>query len=153
MTAPRWTDVYDGLLALLPTLPSDVPVAVFDESPPAGDVSMNWVTVGYFDDDGAGTFSQERDPSGFAVVESGEIRCHVSFNVGEVAPAVTRARAFGFVGEWQSALEGDATLGGRLPAGSTLGLSAQVMSIENAQGTATDLMVTVTYETLTFTNP
>jgi hypothetical protein len=32
-------------------------------------------------------------------------------------------------------------------------LSAQVLNIENAQGTATDLLVTVSYETTTFFNP
>jgi hypothetical protein len=153
MTAPRWPDVFDGLLALLPTLPDTADVSVFDEAPPTGDVSMNWVSVGYIADDGAGDFAQERDPSGFATVETGTVTCHVSFNVGEVAPGVTRARAFGYVGKWQSALEADQTLGGFLPPGSVVNLSAQVLNIENAQGTATDLLVSVAYETTTFFNP
>jgi hypothetical protein len=98
MTAPRWPDVFDGLLALLPTLPDTADVSVFDEAAPTGDNSPNWVTVGFIADDGAGDFAQERDPSGFATVETGTVNCHVSFNVGEFSPGVTRSRRSGMSG-------------------------------------------------------
>lgn len=149
MTAPRWPDVYAAILALLPTLPSATGMDIFDGQP-LDNTSWKYVTVGFVTDDGAGSFRQQRDPSGFATQEAGDVICKVGFNAGDDSPTITRGLAFALVGDWQTAFERDQTFGGLLGADSTLDLSAQVLAVKDPQGTATELLVTVTYTCVTY---
>ena len=150
MSAPRWTDVYAGLLALLPTLPEFAGVEIYDGQPVTQDLPMRWVTVGYENNDAAGQFQQVRDPSGFATQEAGEVLLHVACNTGDTDPTITRTQAFTLVGALQTAITDDPSLMGHLPPASVLTLSSQVMSVQNSQGSASSLLVTVHYQTLTY---
>lgn len=150
MSAPRWPDVYQGLLNLLPTLPAFAGVPIYDGQPITEDAPTAWVSVGFMTDDGAGSFQQSRHPGDWGTVETGDIKCHLAAVDGGTDLTVTRAKAFALAGAWQTALEKDQTLGGVLPPNSELNLSAQVLDPENQQGSATSLLVTVTYQTLTF---
>jgi hypothetical protein len=152
-TGPRWTDVYQGLLTFLPTLPAFAGVPVYDGQPITNDQPVAWVTVGYVTDDGAGTFQQSRDPGGFATVEVGSVHCHLAAVDGGTELSVARSKAFALVAAWQSATEKDQTLGGALPPGSVVDLAVQVADPQNQQGSATSLVVTVSYQTLTYFNP
>ena len=148
--APRWPDVLDGLLAILPALPEFAGVQVSDGLPTTVDKPQDWVTVGFVTDEGAGRFVQLADPSGFATQEEGDVRCHLAANAGDADPRLARARAFEIVAAWQAALKADPTLGGRLPSGSVLALEAQVEAVQNRAGSATALLITVNYSTLTY---
>lgn len=150
MTAPRWPDVYAAIVAKLPTLPAFAGVPVYDGQPITQDTPTAWVSVGYYTDDGAGTFAQVRHPSDFGTTETGDIKSHLVAVDGDTDLTVTRTRAFALLAAWQTWLEGDQTLGGLLQPGSEINLTAQVMDPENQQGSATSLLVTVTYQTTTY---
>lgn len=152
-SAPRWPDVYAALLAFLPTLSAFNGVPIYDGQPITQDAPLTWVTVGYVTDDGAGTFQQTRDTGGFATVEAGSINCHLAAVDGGTDLSVTRTKAFTLFAAWQSAVEHDQTLGGRLPLGTVVDLGVQVADPQNQQGSATSLVVTVSYQTLTYFNP
>jgi hypothetical protein len=147
---PRWPDVYQGLLTLLSSLPAFSGVPVYDGQPITQDYPAAWVTVGFVIDDSAGQFAQVRDTSDFATVETGDIKCHLAAVDGGTDLSVTRTKAFGLLAAWQAAVEADQTLGGAIPAGSVVHLSTAVLDPQNQQGSATSLLVTVSYQTLTY---
>jgi hypothetical protein len=149
----QWPRVFAGLLALPATLPAFAGVVTFDGQPVTNDAPADWFTVGFVTDDGAGSYQQAPDPSGVATQEVGEVRCHLACNTGDGDPSITRDRAFALVAALQGAIEADPTLGGRLPPGSALSLATQVMAVQNSQGSASSLLVTVHYQTVTFFNP
>lgn len=150
MSTPRWPDVYAGLLALLPTLPAFASVPVYDGQPITQDAPLAWVSIGYVTDDTAGQFTQSRDPSDFATTEIGEIKCHLAAVDGGNDLSVTRTAAYALLGAWQTAMQNDCTLAGHIPAGSVLEMTTHVLDPQNQQGSATSLLVTVTYQTLTY---
>jgi hypothetical protein len=148
--APRWSDVYQGLLTLLPSLPAFAGVPVYDGQPITNDAPTAWVSVGYVIDDTAGQFAQVRDTSDFATIETGDIKCHLAAVDGGTDLPATRSKAFGLLAAWQAALDADQTIGGAIPAGSVVNLSTAVLDPQNTQGSATSLLVTVNYQTLTY---
>lgn len=149
---PVWPLVHDALLAGLPLLPAFADVPVYDGMPVTGDSPPAWVTVGFVTDEGAGAFQQDLDPSGFATTETGSVVCHIAANAGDGDPSITRTTAFGLFAAWQTWAFNNPTLDGRIPSGQVLNLSAQVDGVQNPQGSATGLIVTVTYQSTTFTS-
>lgn len=147
---PRWPDVYAALLAGLPTLPAFVSIPVYDGEPVSQENPPQWVTIGFVTDEGAGTFQQTADPSGFGTVEVGEIRCHIAANAGDIDMTITRAQAFALFGAWQAWVFNNPTLDGRVPGCQVLNLAAQVETAQNSQGSASGLIVTVSYQADTF---
>jgi hypothetical protein len=148
--------VFAGLLAVANSLPAftAAQVAVYDSHPITGDSPLNYFTVGFVTDDGAGQYQQAPDPSGVATQEAGEIRCHLACNTGDTDPVITRSLAFSLVAALQGSLEADPTLGGHVTAqSSVVSVATQVMAIQNSQGSASSLLVTVHYQTVTFFNP
>lgn len=150
MTVPRWPDIYAALLALLPTLPALAGVEVYDGQPVTNDVPLDYITVGYADEDTAGGFRQELDESGFGTVETGEVKCHFVAQAGDTDPTLTRNRAFQMVGALQEALTADRTFGGLLEPTALVNLSADVLGVQNGAGSAQSLVVTVTYWVQTY---
>jgi hypothetical protein len=150
----QWPRVFAGLLALPATLPAFADVVTFDGQPVTNDAPEDWFTVGFVTDDGAGSYQQAPDPSGVATQEVGEVRCHLACNTGDGDPSITRDRAFALVAALQGALEADPTLGGHVTAqSSVVSVSTQVMAVQNSQGSASSLLVTVHYQTVTYFNP
>lgn len=149
---PRWPDVYAALLAKLPTLDAFSGVEVFDGLPLTGEDPDNWVSIGFVTDEGAGAFQQSPDPSGFATTEVGDIRCHLASNVRDSGDlAATRRTVFALFAAWQEWLFADQTMGGALPTGSVIDLSAQVQAHQDGNaGSASGLIVTVTYQVTTY---
>lgn len=150
MTAPRWQAVYDGLLTFLPSLQEFTGVPVYDGQPITQDVPPAWVSVGFITDDSAGQFAQVRDLSDYATIETGDIKCHLAAVDGGTDLSVTRSRAFDLLGAWQTAIQKDKTLGGAVSDMQEVNLSTAVLDPQNQQGSATSLLVTVTYQTLTY---
>ncbi|GAC1610338.1 MAG: hypothetical protein NVS3B26_16550 [Mycobacteriales bacterium] len=150
MAGPRWPDVVNGLLTLLPGLPGMAGVEVYDGQPNSQSQAPSYVTVGWLPSDVGGTFTQTRGPSGQAVEETGEVRCHLAVQAGDPETAVTRGKVFAIAGALQTALYSDRTLGGVLPVDSLLDLVVEVDSVSNANGTATSLLLNVTYWTSTY---
>jgi hypothetical protein len=153
MSGPAWAAVHAGLLTLLPSLPAFANVPVYDGAPVTNDNPTAWVTVGWLDADQAGSYAMERDPSGFGTLEIGDVVCHLASNAGDTDPSVARNAAFALVSAWQHAHENDQTLGGVLTVGSVLTLSTQIVGRQNGQGSATELLVSVHYQTVTYYTP
>ena len=148
---PRWPDVYTALLALLPTLPGFTGVQVYDGQFVGNDYPTDYVTVGFQSDDGAGSFIQQPDPSCFATTEVGDIKCLMSSNSGDTDPAADRNRVFAMFTALQTEVTRDQTLRGALAdCNHVVTLSAQVVALENTQGAASSLIVSVAYQTTTY---
>ena len=151
MTAARWPDVYGALLTALPGLPTFTggprgDVAVYDGQDVGNDNPVDFVT-----DDGAGSFVRSFDPSGCAITETGEVRCLLDSNSGDTEPAQNRTRVFEMFSEMETYIVKDQTLGGVLDGCNNLvTLSAQVVSLENGQGAASSLLVSVAYQITTY---
>lgn len=150
MTSPRWPDVYGALLVLLPTLPGWSGVAVFDGQPITEDAVTDYITVGYAGADPAGAWRQSWDPGGSGTEEVGEIRCQLVSQSGDTPPTATRARAYALVGAFQAALYADQTFGGLLERNTVVTLGADVDQVQNGNGSAQSLLLTVSYQTVTF---
>lgn len=148
--APRWGDIHSALLAKLPTLSAFSGWSVFDGYPVTNASPLNSVTVGFVTDEGAGTFQQSRDTSGFAVAEVGTHRSMIRCNAGDTDPTITRGRAFAAFTDWQRWILEDQTLGGLLSEQTEITLAADVSSVQDVQGSATGLLVTLAYQTVTF---
>lgn len=146
-TPPQWPAVYAAIVAALPSLPGFADVAVYDGYPVTQDQPLDSVTVGFVSDESAGTFQQTPDPSGYGVVETGQIRSMIRCNAGETDPTVTRSRAFALFAAWSAWVNTDQTLGGVLSEQAFLQLSADVDSVQASQGSATGLLVTLSYQT------
>lgn len=148
---PRWPDVYTALLALLPALPGFAAVQVYDGQYVGEDNPVDYVTVGFQSDDGAGSFVQQPDPSCFATIEVGDIKCLMSSNSGDTDPAADRNRVFAMFTALQAEITRDQTLRGALAGSNNLvTLSAQVVDLENTAGAASSLIVSVAYQTTTY---
>ena len=148
---PRWPDVYTALLRLLPTLPGFTGVQVYDGQFVGNDFPIDYVTVGFQSDDGAGSFIQQPDPSCFATTEVGDIKCLMSSNSGDTDPGADRNRVFAMFTALQTEVTRDQTLRGALTGANYLvTLSAQVVALENTQGAASSLLVSVAYQTTTY---
>ena len=156
---PRWPDVYTALLALFPALPGfrggpRGDVAVYDGQSVSDDQPIDFVTVGFQTDEGAGSFAQQWDPSGFGTVESGDLRCLIDSNSGDTDPlsvGADRARAFAMFAALQNAILTDQTLGGALTGSNVrIELAAQIISDQNTAGFAQSLLVTLTYQVTTY---
>ena len=148
---PRWPDVYTALLALLPALPGFAAVQVYDGQYVGEDNPVDYVTVGFQSDDGAGSFVQQPDPSCFATIEVGDIKCLMSSNSGDTDPAADRTRVFAMFTALQTEITRDQTLRGALAGSNNLvTLSAQVLDLENTAGAAASLLVSVAYQTTTY---
>ena len=148
---PRWPDVYTALLGLLPTLPGFTGVQVYDGQFVGNDFPIDYVTVGFQSDDGAGSFIQQPDPSCFATTEVGDIKCLMSSNSGDTDPGADRTRVFAMFTALQTEVTRDQSLRGALTGANYLvTLSAQVVALENTQGAASSLIVSVAYQTTTY---
>lgn len=142
-----WPSVVTALTGLLPTLPGFSGVEVYDGPPVTEDRPVDYVTVGYVEDDGAGNWETERR-SDYRVEERGEVACHFVSQSGDPEDrAAVRARAFALVDALDVALRDDQTLGGVLSADGTCTLSADVDSVQNPSGSAQSVVVTIAYMT------
>lgn len=143
--ATAWPKVATALVALLPTLPRFTGVAVYDGPPVGSETPYDYVTVGYVEDEDAGSYETEHGLVDGYLTESGEVRCHfVSQSGDEVLP---RAEVFALIDAVEVALRSDPTLGGVLSDDATCLLSGVVSSVQNANGSAQSVVVAVVYTT------
>ena len=144
----QWPLVVARLLTLLPTLPGWSAVTVLDGPLISADVPTDYVTVGYVDNEQAGSYSQVQDPNGFQYVETGTVRSQLNCTTGDTDLAGMRARVFALVDAVEAAVRADRRLGVLSPAG-TSELVVDVLSLQNSAGTAQQLTLTLHYQTVT----
>lgn len=146
MTA--WPRVVDALVAILPTLPEWSGVPVFDGPPVTSSNPTTYCTVGYVEDDDAGSYERDERRSDYRVQETGEVRCHVVAQSGSTndLPAL-RARVFALADAFEASVRADQSLGGVLSADGTTTVTASVRSVQNEQGAGQSLVLAVRYLT------
>lgn len=138
-----WPTLRAGLLTLLPTLPGWSGVLVTDGPPLSGDTGT-YCAVGYVEDEqGAGTFTQTPDDSGFFDVETGEVRSELYTGNGDGDLAAAVNAGFTLVNALQAAMKTDRTLG-CLPQGSTCSVRGDVIT-GRAEGAGQLLVLSVSY--------
>lgn len=145
--AIQWPLLAARLVALLPTLSgwSGV-VEVFDGPPVTGDTPNDYCTVGYVEDETAGSYTDDLSDVGNSFsTEAGEVRCQLVSQTGDVDVPTMRTRSFGFLNTLRTALRTDPTLA-VLPSGSVTSLIVEVGNVQNSQGSAVSLIFTVSYQ-------
>jgi len=146
--ATQWPLIVARLVALLPTLSGWSGVTVIDGPLVSADVPTDYVTVGYVADDQAGTYNMQQDPNGFQYIEVGTVRSQLNCSTGDADLVGMRARVFALIDSLDAAIRADRRLGVLSPAG-TSELEVEVLSMQNANGTAQSLVFTLMYQTVT----
>jgi hypothetical protein len=152
--AAQWPRIVSGLVALLPTLTGWSGVSVFDGAPITADDPLDYCTVGFVNavatDDVAGSYMTSQDPDGFQIQETGQIRCQITVQTGNVdTMSAMRSAMFALTDALDAAIRLDRTLGGLLAPASDVSLAVDVQSIQNQGGTAQSAVFTVHYFTVT----
>lgn len=150
--AAQWPLITAKLLQILPTLSGWANVPVYDGPPVTGDDPPDYATVGYTgpSDPHAGNYQTHQDASGGQWVEQGIIRCHLTCQSGDAQELpVVRARAFALSDAFEAYVRNDRRLGGVLSQGSSCDLTVDVEPVENADGVAQSLYLTLQYSTAT----
>jgi hypothetical protein len=143
--ATQWPVLTARLVVLLPTLSGWSGVSVFDGPPVTGDVPTSYCTVGYVEDDDAGSYTDDLSEVGNVfTTETGSIRCRLVVTSGDVDISTVRTAAFALVDALRTSLR-TAPLVGVLPAGSTTSLAVDVGSVQNERGSGQRLDFTVSY--------
>lgn len=146
--AVRWPLVKAWLVDSFAALPSMSGGMVFGGVPVTKAAPTRFVTVGFVEDDNAGTFEVQPDYDGSVNSEVGEVRSKIVVNTGGSGVTAEEA-AFSIVDEINAAIYADQTLGGLLSPEATAFCSVDVLAISNARGTATELVHVLRYTTTT----
>ena len=136
-----WGRFVDRLVTLLPGVWPQVTVydgPVSDRSFPA-----DYVTVGFVDDEDVSGSFEPTPQLGHLEEEVGSVRSELVCQTGDDALTAMRARAFGYVDLLKAELRRDPTFG--LPEVAAVDLTADVLPLRNAEGTAVRIALTLTY--------
>jgi hypothetical protein len=143
--AAAWPLIRDRVLSAVPPLLTGVTVwdgRVVTQAKPA-----SWLTVGYQPstvEDSAGSY--EQSPSqvgGYAAEENGTLLMEAGARTG----STETPDAFGIADVVHGWVDGDMTLGGLLPQGSTASVAVQVVEAQQKAGAVQRLLITLTYFT------
>lgn len=150
--AAAWPGVVQYLLDTLPTLTGWEQAQVFDGPPNTGDDPPDYCTVGFVQDDSAGSFTQTQNEDGWHVNEDGNVRCDLTSQTGDSTLDGPRSRVFAMFDALDDHLRKDQTLGGRLSANATVVLASDgIQAVSNERGVAISIACTLAYYTETFT--
>lgn len=147
--AAQWPNVKAWLVATIPTLPGLSDVLTSSGFPTWGDSPARYVTVGYVTDDHGGTYQQMQQYDGTVWQETGEVRSEMVAQFGDQDPTLAEASVFAIADALEVAIRADHTLGGLLSRDGTAESIFEVHSIANADGTATGLIHSLRYSTVT----
>jgi hypothetical protein len=147
--ATQWPHVKAWLVATVPTLPGLSDVLVSSGEPTWGDTPARYVTVGFVTDDHGGQYQQVQTDDGTVWEESGEIRSQIIAGSGDTDPIGNEIAAFAIADALDAAIRADRTLGGTLSREGTSASAVTVLSVANSDGTATALVHSLHYTTVT----
>lgn len=147
--AAQWPKVKAWLVATIPTLPGLSDVLVSSGFPTWGDSPDRYVTVGFVTDDHGGTYQQVQYYDGSSWQETGEVRSEMVAQFGDEDPTLAEAAVFAIADALEAAIRADRTLGHTLSPEGTAESIVEVHSLANADGTATGLVHTLRYTTVT----
>lgn len=147
--ATQWPLVAQHLVDLLPSLPGWDQVSVFDGPPITGDDPSNYCTVGYVEDDQAGTYTQVQDPDGFSRQEAGDVRSQLVCRTGDDDLTGMRTLLFGLLDALDDHIRSDRRLDNVLSPQGTSELVVDVLSVQTETGTAQTAVIALHYTTIT----
>lgn len=147
--AAQWPLIVAHLVELLPTLPGWDQVTVFDGPPITGDDPPSYATVGYVENDQAGTYTQVQDPDGFSRQEGGDVRSQLVCRTGDDDLAGMRTLLFSLVDALDDHIRADRRLDGVLSPQGTSELVVDVLSLQTETGTAQTAVIALHYTTIT----
>ena len=135
-------EVIDRLVVLLPSLPGWF-ATTYDGEPVTADAPLDYVTVGFVDDEDFGGTLEPVPGPGDLYEETGTVRSEIVCQTGDVDMPAVRARAFTLFNLWLAEVRRDGTLG--LPSVAASFLSGDLQPVQNTNGSAVRLAVTLTY--------
>jgi hypothetical protein len=121
-------------------------VLVFDGPPVTSAAPPDYVTVGYVEDDAAGTYLTETIYDGSLSQETGTVVSQIVCQSGDTDISACRTRAFAIEEQLRDAVKADHTLG-VLSTDGTSTLATDVQVVQNANGSAVSLVLTYGYTT------
>lgn len=146
----QWPRVIDQLVTVAPTLDGwNSGVSVFDGPPDKAEAELDYLTVGYVEDDQAGTYTLTQNDDGWQWNETGTIRSQLTCRSGDTDVPANRVRAFELADAFEAYVRADRTLGGTLSPEGTTDLSVEVLSAQSSNGANFQLVLTLTYFTVT----
>lgn len=147
MTAPRFGAVIDALVTLVGTTSAQ---EVYDGPPNTTTAATDYVVIG-------GTEDPDDEPSSFdqnwnglgrnGKVETGEITCAILVGTGDDDVKTVRDRALEILGEVETAVRDDPSLGGVLTGGWCQVSGGRHVQRRNSQGLYVRVLFTVAYQT------
>lgn len=146
--AAQWPLVKAQLTTVLPTLPGWSGVTVFNGAPTRRTLPNDFATVGYVDNDQAGSYTLVQDPDGSQMQETGFVRCQIACSGGGVE-SDPESRVFALADAFETYIRADRRLGGVLSQQGTTTLAVDVATAQSDQGTAVALVVALHYFTVT----
>jgi hypothetical protein len=145
MSGVAWPAVRARLASALPTVVGST-VVVQDGPLISGTNPAAYLTIGFQASSGstsAGLFDQENGLDGYSATERGTVLAELGAITGETAvPDVFST--FALIAAW---VQSDLTLGGTLPHGATVAVSAEVTEAQTSSGAVQRLLVVFTYTT------
>lgn len=114
------------------------------------DVPLKYLAVGFVNDENnAGTYERAPAYDGSVWAETGEVRSTIVAQAGDSDPSIAEGDAFAMADALDGWIRDNRTLGGVLSPDSDIRTSVDVLSISNSEGTATELVLVLTYTTTT----
>lgn len=148
MPTPAWPAVKSALAAGAQTLPEFSDASVFIGPQASRTAATKKLEVGFVNgEDNAGTFEQSLAYDGSVWSEVGDVRSTIVAQSGSADPSGAEADAFAMAGALVDWIHSDTTLGDVLSEEAEIRTSVDVLSISNTRGTATELVLTLTYTT------
>jgi hypothetical protein len=143
-----WPNVKAAIAAGAESLPEFSDAEVYIGPTPTNDAPLKSLEVGFVNDENnAGTYSRSLAYDGTVWGETGDVRSTIVAQAGDDDPSIAEADAFTMADALAGWIASDPTLGGVLSLDSEVRTSVDVLSISNARGTATELVLTLTYTT------
>jgi hypothetical protein len=142
MTA-AWPSVAARLVSLFSGSTS---APVYDGPPTTSAAPPDYVTVGYVEDDNAGTYFAEAIYDGSMYQETGTVVSQIVAQSGNADVVACRTRAFVIEQQLRDAVKADHTLG-VLSRDGTSTLTTDVQVVQNSNGSAVSLVLTYGYTT------
>lgn len=147
MAAPKFGAVIDALVTLARTTTAG---AVYDGPVITGEVPLDFIVIGGTEDpdDEPSSFDQSWNGLGAKTKnESGEITCAVLVGTGNENVKVARDRALVILGEVETKVRADPSLGGVLTGGWCQVSGGRHVQRMNTQGLYVRIVFTVAYQT------
>jgi hypothetical protein len=138
-----WPTVVERLVSLWTSATS---AAVFDGPPITSAAPPDYVTVGFVEDDNAGTYFAEAIYDGSMYQETGTVVSQIVAQSGGTDIAACRTRVFAIEQQLRDAVKADHTLG-VLSRDGTSTLTTDVQVVQNSNGSAVSLVLTYGYTT------